>query len=171
MRESAVVTHFGDAPPRYAWESTETTELEAKAGAQFEAGSKESLRPLAGSDFWITDLGLEYLFWPAHRLLGKQTRRTRECYVVESRPARAVEGGYARVVSWIDLKSRQLVRAEAFDNSGKTVKIFKPDEFVYFKGQWRVKQLAIDSPLAGSASYLIFNFRSESIEEKPGGKP
>lgn len=165
------VTHFDGKPPRYDWKGgvpsgAGTGSVEGTA-SQFEAGTRESLRPFGGSDFWLADLGLEFLYWPEHKIVGRQVRRTRDCFMLESRPAKVVEGGYARVVSWIDVKTRQLVRAEAFDGSGRNVKMFKPDEFVYFKGQWRVKQLAMESPVSGSESYLIFNFRPRPVEDKP----
>ncbi len=175
LLEAMEVTHFDGKPPRYEWKGRESSGAGggtvAGRGSQFEAGTRESLRPFGGSEFWIADLGLEFLFWPEHKIVGRQVRRTRECFMLESRPSQVIEGGYAKVLSWIDIKTRQLVRAEAFDGSGRKVKMFKPDEFVYFKGQWRVKQLAIESPLTGSESYLIFNLRSQSAAEKPGVKP
>src|SRR5262249_41829275 len=50
---------------------------------QFLSGN-ELVRPFAGSDFWLCDLGLEFLYWPQQRVLKHEMRRSRSCWVLES---------------------------------------------------------------------------------------
>src|SRR5947207_11128316 len=57
--------------------------------------------PFAGSDFYIADLGLEFLHWPQQRLLKKEMRRSRFCDVLESVNPKPGPG-YSRVVSWVE---------------------------------------------------------------------
>jgi hypothetical protein len=64
----------------------------------------EILTPFAGSDFWAADLGVEFLHWPTQRLLRKEMRLSRSCNVLESINPQRVAGGYARVVSWMDIE-------------------------------------------------------------------
>jgi hypothetical protein len=59
------------------------------------------MAPFTGSDFWIADLGLDFLHWPKQRLLRKEMRHSKSCEVLESVNPQSVPGGYARVVSWI----------------------------------------------------------------------
>ena len=170
-KEIMEVTFFGSKPPQYEWRPGEFEAGIAQSNTSFGSGSRDSLRPFGGSDFQLADLGLEFLYWPGQKIVGRQVRRTRDCVMLESVPENVVDGGYARVLSWVDIKTHQLVRAEGFDGSGRRVKMFKPDEFVYYKGQWRVKQLAIESSVTGSESYLIFNFRDKPEGDRLGGKP
>ena len=137
--------------PSYRWQRREGDSLR-------DVPTPGAEQRLGDSDFSFADLGLEFLFWPKQKITGRETRRTRECLVLESKPERTGQG-YARVVSWIDIKTRQMIRAEAFDAAGTKVKMFKPDEFVYAKGHWQVKQLAIESPQRGTESYLLFKTR------------
>jgi hypothetical protein len=58
----------------------------------------------AGSDFYLGDLGLEFLHWPSQKIVKKEMRRSRSCRVVESINPNPAPGSYSRVLSWIDLK-------------------------------------------------------------------
>ena len=58
----------------------------------------ELMSPFAGSDFWVADLGLEFLHWPQQRITKKEMRRSLFCNVLESinpepTPSRLCEGG------------------------------------------------------------------------------
>ena len=61
--------------------------------------------PLAGSDFSLADLGLEYLHWPVQRKLSDEPRMGDPCYVLESRNPRG--GEIVRVRSDIDKRVRR----------------------------------------------------------------
>jgi len=168
------VRRSGDRPPTYARRRT-AVPLPAGSAVEplVEVAAGESSMRFGGSDFSLADLGLEFLFWPEQKITGRETRRTRDCYVLESRRKEVpqVSGAYAKVRSWVDLKTRQFVRAEAYDAAGVRVKMFKPDEFVYYKGRWQVKQLAIESPGIGSESYILFNFRDRETGDASDTKP
>ena len=57
--------------------------------------------PFAGSDFWLTDLGLEFLDWPEQLLTRREIKRSNACSVLESRNPSPPSDGYSRIVSWI----------------------------------------------------------------------
>jgi hypothetical protein len=114
------------------------------------------MTPFAGSDFWVADLGLEFLRWPQQRLLRKELRRGQSCNVLESAQTNATAGGYTRVVSWIDIDTGGIVEAEAYDTAGKLMKVFKPISFQKLEGRWEVKKLEIANRQDGTRTRLEF---------------
>ena len=59
--------------------------------------------PIGGSDFWLSDMGLEFLHWPDQFRLKGEMRSSRPCYVLVSTNPHAVPGGYSRVKTWIGM--------------------------------------------------------------------
>ena len=69
--------------------------LLAEAGApEKKLAGADSMVPFAGSDFWVADLGLEFLHWPQQRLSKKEMRRSRFCAASPSSPPRAIGSSY-----------------------------------------------------------------------------
>lgn len=56
---------------------------------------EQSMVPFAGSDFWVADLGLEFLHWPDQRVLTYEMRHGKACKVLESVNPQPVPGGYS----------------------------------------------------------------------------
>lgn len=116
----------------------------------------------AGSDFWLIDLGLDFLHWPKQRRLRHEMRSSRSCHVLESaRPDAADKTGYARVVSWVDIETGGLIRAEAYDFSGRLVKEFKVDRFRKVEGRYQLESMIIWSRLTGQETVLKFDLRAK----------
>ena len=112
----------------------------------------------AGSDFWLIDLGLDFLHWPKQRRLRHEMRSSRSCHVLEStRPDAADKSGYARVVSWVDIESGGLIRVEAHDFAGRLVKEFKVDRFRKVEGRYQLESMIIWSRLIGQETVLKFD--------------
>lgn len=162
---SLTVIHTGNQPneyrvARFARPAGDTNEFVTLSG-------REAMIPFAGSDFWLADLGLEFLHWPAQRLLKKELKKGQSCYVLESRKSDA-NGGYARVVSWMDIASVRdagqaaIVLAEAYDAKGKLLKEFEPKEIKKVNGQWQLTEMEIHNAKTGSRTRIEF-----SLERKP----
>ena len=130
--------------------------------------SAELSQPLGGSDFWLMDLGLDFLHWPGQRLLRNEMRRTRPCYVLESTQPNASTGQYSRVISWIDtaIIDREgvgLIRAEAFDLLGKLLKEFNVGKFRKLDGQWQLQDMKITSEKTGQETELKLDLRKKGV--------
>lgn len=117
--------------------------------------------PLAGSDFWLSDLGFEFYHWPDQVLLHGQMRRGRSCYVLESRNPHPAPGGYSRVVTWVDRESEQPLQAEAYGADGKLMKEFEIGSVAKVNGRWEVKNLKMFNRKAGSRTYINFDLKSQ----------
>jgi len=114
--------------------------------------------PLAGSDFSLTDLGLEYLHWPQQLRFRDETRLGQACYVLESRNP-AAPGGIARVKSYIDKETGGLLVAEAYDAGGRENKEFSlhGSSFKKVNGHWRLEKMDIRDAKNSSQTELKFD--------------
>jgi len=113
--------------------------------------------PFAGSDFWLSDLGLEFLHWPHQRVIGTDVRKTQKCYVLESINGRRDPGGYSRVKSWVAQESGALITAEAYDNQGRLWKRFEPKKLKKVDGKWRLKEIEMRDFRTDSKTTLVFD--------------
>ncbi|HEY1171265.1 MAG TPA: outer membrane lipoprotein-sorting protein [Verrucomicrobiae bacterium] len=116
--------------------------------------------PFAGSDFWISDLGLEFFRWKDQRVTAHEMRNSQACYVLESKNDGSVAGTYSKVISWIDKDTLGIVFAEAYDQNGKLLKIFKPTGFDVKKKQ--VKTVEMRNRQTKLESRLIFDVKEEN---------
>ena len=122
----------------------------------------EAMIPFAGSDYWVADLGLEFLHWPVQRLVKKEICRGESCYRIESIAPPGQTNGYVRVVSWMDIDSFNagfvgLVLAQTYDASGKMLKEFRPITFKKVKGEYQVEEMEMENFRTGSRTVLRFH--------------
>lgn len=114
------IVHHPDRPNEYLLSKTPNAQTPFPPPAVV----TDKSTAFAGSDFSLQDLGYEFLHWPGQRLLRQERRRYRLCDVLESRRPGPIDGGYARVVSWVDVESRGILRAEAYGADDKKLKEF-----------------------------------------------
>jgi hypothetical protein len=144
-----VIRHTPDKPTVY---------LYAEGKGELRELSRQQLTlPLAGSDFWIMDLGLEFLHWPEQRVTKFEMRRGQSCRVLESRDPKPLPGSYIRVVTSVDVDSGGILIAEAYDAAGREMKIFEPGSFARVKGEYQLKDMEIRNPKAKTRTKLEFN--------------
>jgi hypothetical protein len=115
----------------------------------------ELYRPLAGSDFYLADLALEFLHWPAQKIVKKEMRKSRSCRVVESVNPEPGPGEYSRVLSWIDFETSGIILAEAFDADGKLLKQFSIESFD--RKEKRLREVQIRNDQTESRTRLELN--------------
>jgi Outer membrane lipoprotein-sorting protein len=117
--------------------------------------------PLAGSDFWLSDLGFEFYHWPDQVRLPGQMRRGRPCYVLQSTNPHPAPGGYAWVKTWVEKESGQPVLAEAYGTDHKLFKEFELGSVAKVNGRYQVKNLKMFNRRTGSRTYLDFDLQSQ----------
>jgi Outer membrane lipoprotein-sorting protein len=135
--EVLTVERSSSKPNQY-YSSDPTTNTAAK-----QLSTAELFQPFANSDFWRIDLGQEFFFWPEQRQIKNQMRRGRACRVLESRNPKALPGTYGRVVSWIDVETDGILKAEAYDERDRLVKEFLVVSFRKVEGQYHLEEMAI----------------------------
>lgn len=114
-------------------------------------------RSFAGSDFWMSDLGLEFLHWPVQIRLKGEMRLGQPCYVLESRNPEAAE--VVRIKTWIDKESGGILVAEFFDRKNSVVKEYSlsGSSFKKINGRYQLEKMEIESRKTGSQTVLKFN--------------
>jgi hypothetical protein len=157
--EKLIVVHSTNGPNQY---------LYAKAAAP--SGSLPQLAlippsqadiPLAGSDFSLTDLGLEYLHWPVQRQLKGEMRLGEPCYVLES--SNTAPGGIVRIKSDIDKEYNAPLVVEAYDSDGRVIKEFSlhGSSFKKINGRWQMEKMDISNKKTGSHTELKFDLKEQ----------
>jgi len=121
-----------------------------------ELSGDATMVPFAGSDFWVADLGLEFLHWPKQLLLRREMRRSRPCDVLESTHPQPLTG-YSRVVSWIDIESAGILHADAYDAKGNLLKQFDPTELQKVGSERQVREIEMRNRQTGSRSAIEFH--------------
>ena len=113
--------------------------------------------PLAGSDFSLADLGLEFLHWPQQQRLPDETRLGQACYVLES--CNPAGRQIVRVKSDIDQETGGLLIATAYDANGRVVKEFSlhGSSFKKVNGHWRLEKMEIRNHKLHSQTELKFD--------------
>jgi len=121
----------------------------------------ETAIPFAGSDFWVADFGLEFLFWPEQTILKKEFHNNCACVVLESTNPHPATNGYGRVVSWIDEESGSVIEARAYDGSDKPLKDFNLKSLAKVNGHWQVEAVIMDNDQTGSRTRLEFDLKKQ----------
>lgn len=155
------VVHSGERPNRY--ELLDPAGPGATNAVARQLPRNEIMAPFAGSDFWVADLGLEFLHWPRQRVLSNDMRHSKSCKVLESLNPQPVPGGYARVVSWIMIESPHgIVHADAYDAQGEVLKRFDPKALEKVQGEYQLEEMEIRNRKTGTQTWIKFNLGRES---------
>jgi hypothetical protein len=120
---------------------------------------QEVMRPFAGSDFWVADLGLDFLHWPGQMVVRQEMKRGQSCEVLESFLPTDAAGGYSRVVSWIASQKPGVVvvQADAYDGQGKLLKQFSPRNLQRVQGKWQLQSMEMRNRQTGSRTLIEFD--------------
>ena len=115
---------------------------------------QQAFIPFAGSDFWLADLGMEFLHWPTQRLVEKRLRRGQSCDVLESLLPPGQTNAYVRVESCFDIDTGGPVLITAYNAAGKKVKEFRPTNVRRVRGKIELSDIAMKDLHTGSETAL-----------------
>lgn len=111
--------------------------------------------PIGNSDFMMGDMGFQFLFWPSQEVIREQLRSGRKTYLLESKePDPKV---YSKILTWVDKKTLGPMRAEAFDLTGKRIKIFSVGGIKEINGQKVVSRFDMENLQTGYFSRIEFS--------------
>lgn len=123
--------------------------------------TEQAYIPFAHSDFWLTDLGTEFIFWPIQARLKGELRLGRDCYLLESINPNAPE--IVRIKAFIDKETNGILVAEGYDAKKKLVKEFSlhGSSFKKVKGQWVLEKMDMHNAKTDSQTVLKFDLPKE----------
>lgn len=151
--EMLVIEHRAGQPNKYLFGEMATPSTPPKLR---ELSPSEIWLPLAGSDFYRADLGLEFLHWPSQKIVAKEMRKGRSCRVVESINPTA-NGPYSRVLSWLDFETSNIIMAEGYDRQNKLLKEFSVKKLKKIDDYYQLKEIEIRNDQTDSRTLLEFN--------------
>ncbi len=154
--ERLVIRHSVNGPNEYLYGRAPGPNKPVPATTPVPPAQAEGT-PLAGSDFSLGDLGLEFLRWPDQRRLPDETHLDRACYVLESGHPQGQ--GITRVKSFFDKESGGLLIAEALDANGRVIKEFSlhGSSFKKVNGHWRLEKMEIINRKIHSRTEIKFD--------------
>lgn len=160
-QEAARLTITRQTDGALVYQLAQATNIASLGDAGKVLAGAETMTPFAGSDFWVADLGLEFLRWPMQKLLRKELKRGQSCNVLESLAPAGQTNGYGRVVAWLDIDSGGVVMAEAYDAVGKALKEFLPKGLQKVNGRYELEEMQIANLQTGSRTVIRFTFDGE----------
>jgi len=164
------VIHSGEQPNRY--ELLDPAAAGATNAVPNQLTRDQIMVPFAGSDFWVADLGLEFLHWPIQRLLERNAiSHHKACRKLESINPAPVPGGYARVVSCFMIESPHgLLHADAYDAQGELLKRFDPKSLEKVQGEYQLEEIEMRNRKTGTQTVIKFNLADRGAGEpgRPG---
>ena len=153
--ETLTIIHAYGKPARYFLSvpgKTNATELTGN----------ETMVPFAGSDFWVADLGLEFLHWPRQRAVLKEMSYRKMCIMLESINPSPSPTGYARVDSWMTIEQpHNPVLAHAYDTSGKQIKVFSPEGVEKVDGRYHISAIEMRNLKTKTRSRIEFDWAGD----------
>ncbi|MDB6059863.1 MAG: hypothetical protein JWO95_3707 [Verrucomicrobiales bacterium] len=162
--ERLIITHTVSAPNKYLY--ARAPSVDASVPEPKPIPAEQANIPFAHSDFWLTDLGTEFIFWPQQARLKGELRLGRDCYLLESINPTAPE--IKRIKSFIDKESVEqgfagILVAEGYDANSKLVKEFSlhGSSFKKVNGQWQLEKMTIDNKRLRSQTQLKFDLPKE----------
>lgn len=147
-RESSRIRYHEQGPPRFE------ARVDEPGKARVFEGTEAADRPVAGSDFLLKELGMEFLHWPEQRIRGRELSNGRWCQVLESVSVRP--DGPASVRSWIDEKLGVILSAEVYDARHVRLKQFSITQFREQADRWTCSVSMVDDQ-RGTKTELSFD--------------
>jgi hypothetical protein len=159
--QSLTVTLSEDQPPRYTVSGR--VDDAGRALAPSTLTGDQAMIPFAGSDFWLADLGIDFLHWPEQRIdytTRLTMRKGRSCKVLESINPRPGAAGYTRVRSWVDNETGAIIIAEAYGPDNRRMKEFEIGGFTRIDGRWELKNMEIRNLRNDTRTILEFSYQN-----------
>jgi hypothetical protein len=158
--ERLVVLHHANGPNVYRYSGAPAPAAPLPEPATISAAQAAETF-LAGSDFSLADLGLEFLYWPQQRQMKGEMHLGQPCFVLESRNPAA--RGIVRIQSYIDKESHGLLIAEGYDADGQLIKRFSlhASSFKKVNGHYRLEKMDIRNLKIHSQTELKYDMQEK----------
>lgn len=155
----SIMDPFGSELERF------TVRHDAAAGTDFEHVTKDTASPpnkvslhsrIQRTDMTWADLTLSFLWWPGSIVVGSDTIRGRQCFIIDvpapttnetviQASASSISTPCATVKLWVDSELLMLIQAQGQDAKGNLIRELWVDSLKKIDGQWMIKDLEVQS--------------------------
>jgi hypothetical protein len=102
--------------------------------------------PVRDTSITYEDLAMRFLYWPDAKVVDDAAILTRDSWEVEIRPPAGTVTQYSRVNAWFSKADSAMMKMEAFDAAGKSVRKFTARSAMKRDGFWYLKTMEIVGP-------------------------
>jgi len=99
--------------------------------------------PIQQTDLSWTDLTLAFLWWTGGEIIGEESIRTFDCYIIKVNAPINSNSNYAIVKIWISKKSHLMLKAEGYNAKNKLARRLWIKSCKKVNDQWMVKDMEI----------------------------
>ncbi len=119
------------------------------AAELFRNGARQELSDLSecieGLDFSWADLSLSFLWWTEGQTVGMESKKGRQCYVLDMQAPEEHASTYQGVRLWVDADMYMLLEAEGYNTSGQRLRKLEIKSFKKVDEVWTLQNLDIQS--------------------------
>ena len=100
--------------------------------------------PIRDTDLSWMDLTLSFLWWRGGKVIGTESVKTVDCYIIKINAPHGQTAPYASAKLWIAKKNHMMLQAEGFDAKGKLLrKLWVLSGKKMDNGEWMIKNMEI----------------------------
>jgi hypothetical protein len=141
-----------------------------EAGDPLKATPKRNLfAPIQATDISWIDLTLSFLWWQGGRVVGEDTAKGEDCFVVEVPAPKGKKELYDKVKVWIHKQQKMILKAEGYGAGGRLVRRLWIRSFRKIEGRWMVKDLEVQStfPAVRRTRLRVQDMDAKKADEQP----
>lgn len=113
-------------------------------GDPLQSATLESLSAsIQQTDLSWMDLTLAFLWWTGGEIIGEESIRTFDCYIINVNAPANTKSTYSNVKIWISKKSHLMLKAEGYNAKNKLVRRLWIKSCKKIKDQWMIKDMEI----------------------------
>ena len=102
--------------------------------------------PVRDTSITYEDLAMRFLYWPNAKVVDDDLILTRDSWEVDIVPPGGAQTQYSKVKAWFSKADNAMMKMEAFDPSGKSVRKFTARGAMKSDGMWYLKTMEIVGP-------------------------
>ena len=100
-----------------------------------------------GTEIMYEDLEARHVAEYKYKMLGEETYRNRDCWVIESLPvpAKARKSNYSKSINWIDKKRNLSLKSLLYNRQGRLIKRITNQQLEQINGIWVMRQMLVNN--------------------------
>lgn len=133
-----------------------------------ESTLKRLSTPIQKTDLTWTDLTLSFLWWRGGKIVGEESIRTFDCYIILIPAPGKSESAYDSVKVWISKKTHLMLKAEGYNTQNDLVRRLWVKSCKKINGEWMIKDMEIQKyPKTQMTKLRVLNIETPAITNTP----